>query len=200
MDRDLLESEGAKRFCLAFVDMIITWNCVEDEARNLLLSTSKGGIGSYAAVLSLGNVALSNAILAEAEYLEQPARELLEHFVECMDRQRAFRNHYVHNIALLGRSMDGQHAGAMLIRTEAKPFLRHVQHAIDMERITEFAEQLEALRLYASRLNRMLRFKYLGVAAEGDPALESWPEKPPLPERLTKPRTRPPWLRPQLEA
>lgn len=195
MDRDLLESEGVKRFCLAFVDMIINWNCVESEARNLLLSTANAGLGTYAAVISLGNAALSNAIQAEAEYLEQPASGHLKHFVKCMDVQRAYRNHYVHNISLLGRSMDGQQAGAMLTSLEAKPLIRHFQASVSDARLMEFADELEALRRYGSRLNRMLRYKFLGVLAEGDPALESWPEKPPLPETLKKPRTRPPWLR-----
>jgi hypothetical protein len=200
MDRDLLESEGAKQFALAFVDMIITWNCVEAEARNLLLNTSHGGLGIFAAVTSLGNVALSNAILADAEYLDQPASEHLEHFAECMDRQRSYRNHYVHGISLLGRSMDGQNAGAMLISVEAKPRLRHIQEAVSRERITEFAAELEELRLYGARLNTKLRHRFHKLSALVEPEPPTWPEKPPLPVKLKKTRTRLPGLPPPPES
>ena len=194
MQPDLIDSEGAQKFALSFVDMIMTWNAVEGEARNLLLSTSKGGLGTFAAVLSLGNVALSNAILAEAEYMDQPDKEHLEHFAECMDRQRIYRNYYVHNLSVLGRTADGKQAGALLTGTEAKPYLRQTQASLSDKRVREFAEELEQLRLYGFRLNQMLRHKFKKLASLAESPPPTWPEKPPLPERLRKPRQHLPGL------
>lgn len=192
---DLLESEGAKRFALGFLDMVMTWNGVETEARNILFSTSGGGLGTWAAVLSLKNVSLTNAILAQAEYMGEPGRGHLKHFVKCMERQREHRNLYVHTIHALGCTDNGASAGALLTAIDAKPFLRHSQQSLSDTRIWEFANELEALRLYGVRLNDKLRhvFKKPRPRTAEPP---SWPEKPPLPAQLKRTRTHLPGLGP----
>lgn len=184
-----LTDDGDKRFALGFLDTIMTWNQIEDQARNILLAASGGGVGAFAAVLSLGNVALSNAIRSQAEYMEPIWREHLQHFVEVMDRQRAYRNYYVHNVFALGRSQDGKVATAMLTSTEAKPLLRHHQGFLSDGRVQEFASELEQLRLYGFHLWQMLRRKYKDGPKVPEVEPQSWPQKPHVPETLKRLRT-----------
>ncbi len=193
-------SPGTKEFAFDFLQMVVSWNEVETQAKNILLIMSRGGIGTRAAVISLGNVALANAILATAEYMPEEARKHLEHFVECLNRERGYRNHYVHSINGVGLVV-GQNTGIGLLSSEdAKPRLRHHQSHLYGAELQQYCQRLDALRVYGLLINNKLYQKFNPARVSDKAKQEPWPEKPPLPDNLKKLRTHLPGLEPRPQA
>lgn len=188
------ESDGSGRFCMVFVNMLIAWNHVEDQARGLLASLmrSNGSVGGFVAIRSLGNTSLTTALQAVAEYEDEPKREHLLHFVKCMDGQRAFRNYYVHTLHGIGESAGKETGAGILNGWDVKGAVHHVQDYVTIEDLEKLGLELEQLRLYAIRINWALRNhpdnRLYEAARQMD--TDPWPEKPPLPKKLAKRRRR----------
>ena len=95
--RDLTDHENA--FCQALGEVVVFWNHVEQSFRTLLQrATHIGGPDGrlWSLIAHLTPVQLKDALLALSEDHEEARREHLRHCAALFDREREYRNHYVH--------------------------------------------------------------------------------------------------------
>src|SRR5678816_3029870 len=112
MSKDQHKPE-VSRFSVAFTHFVITWNQLEDQARELLISTAHDEpITLRAVVVNLNTLPLQDGLKTIAHVLSTRREssallgEHLQHFVTAMDRLREYRNFYVHSIRGMGRKAD----------------------------------------------------------------------------------------------
>ena len=95
--RELTAPEN--EICLALSEVVIRWNHIEQSFRMLLqrathLGGSDGRIWSLVAHLT--PVQLKDAMIALSEDHAEDRRDHLAHCAKLFDREREYRNHYVH--------------------------------------------------------------------------------------------------------
>lgn len=184
------DNEGAAKFSRAFVNMLITWNNIEVQARSLLGNYSGGGLGTFIAVNSLGAPAACDALRAVAEQQLPEASDHLKHFAKCMDLYRAHRNFYVHSLHCVGSTSDGQNSSGVLMGWDVKGTIQRVEDYIETETLEKLGEDLEQLRVYGFRLSEALKKQPKNALAvsSGQAKEGPWPDKPARPEVLEKRR------------
>jgi hypothetical protein len=128
------------------------------------------------------NVGLSEAAQKEGIRVKliEPISPHVHHLLDCIDRLREFRNFYVHGITTP--------------RGKAKPFSVHgitarvrlamYHQVITKDDLTNLIKQTDEIFRYAEGV-------YKAILANASAKLNerpTWPKKPPLPDRLVKPR------------
>ena len=190
-DRKQLERalDALASFQSALGDLVINWNIVEASVRELLgcFASERPHSpppGTDILTVELGTVGLGHALQSYANDLVQPPYdEFVLHAVEYFDRVRIYRNYYVHGIANV---MSGNVAApepveviGQISYVTAKGQLAFHSDEVkisDLRRVTNWCRRLNGF------LN-LIRLTYFH-GAEHFPSLD----KPPLPEKLKKPR------------
>jgi hypothetical protein len=175
-------------FLLAFAGMVCSWNSAEQRLRKFLESFCGGGLqtmnnpypGPSILVFELGSVGLANGLRTFAnESLKGPQAEAVIHAVNFYERLREHRNYYVHGI-LFVVDLEGRVGGLIDYRT-AKGSVSWFNDLVSIEKIRQTAEWCVQLTNFVNSLDFAMFFP---LHASQIP----WPDKPPLPDRLEKPR------------
>lgn len=180
----------------AFTNAVIVWNCVEQEARRLLVGPQQRNIAALVASAHLGNVALTDALRAFAETLEDEVEAShVAHACEMFERIRAYRNYYVHGLTFLGLQGPELLPTAVVRGMEAKGRLALVEADVSVDDIRALWRMCCNAYSYFHALN-LRKLKLADETHDGEP--DPWPKKPPLPTKLQrrrsyllKPRDRP---------
>lgn len=150
--RDLTQHEN--EFCQALGEVVVFWNHVEQSFRVLLQrATHLGGPDGriWSLIAQLPPVQLKDAMLALAsDHL--PEREVhLKHCAALFDREREFRNHYVHGPLTF---LTTEHASEALVSGVAAKGgnLRIQQARVTAAELMEFRDRLGALQSYIGEL------------------------------------------------
>lgn len=166
--------------------MLVKWNQAESMLNNMVCTLF--GLGNHGDILvaHMGNVALKDAMATLSfEFSDDVMREHIAHFLDLFDRVREWRNYYVHGI-VHACVVDGEAAGFIQMY-QARGKLALTQQAVTACQIRKVAEWCEALRQYGGWINLEPIRREGGEFLKDEPPLASR-DKPPLPDRLTKPR------------
>ena len=150
--RDLTSHEND--LCKALGEVVIFWNHVEQSFRILLqrathISGPDGRIWSLIAHLS--PVQLKDSMIALAEDHADERQKHLIHCAKMFDREREYRNHYVHGplTFLTTESSSKGYVSAISVRGGA---LKHKRAEIDVEELMKFRDRLGTLQSYIGEL------------------------------------------------
>jgi hypothetical protein len=189
MDNQLAE-KNRNDFCVAFADLLITWNAAERAATKMLNHLCGNSPQTYILTSELGALGLQNALSSMAfGIVDAPFVDALKHGVDYFDRVREYRNYYVHGIHAVG-SVNTEEAFGMIEMLSAKK-----QFAIDEERVP--IERLAEVKMMAGNLFAVWTNIYVHFVTNpaGDKPgwvpLGEFLEAHPLPARLQKPRQHP---------
>jgi hypothetical protein len=165
-------------FCTTLGIAVITWNAVEMQMRRLLAQLSNPSNRVAALIAHLGNVALADALKAVAHEWPEDLQKHLNHCAALFDRERAYRNHYVHSPINLIR---GKPAVSTKAITSKGGALRIHEGEVDILDITSLLVRLNDLHRYIQALGQV-------VVNEPSATPLASIEKPPLPDELKLPR------------
>jgi hypothetical protein len=142
-----------------------------------------GGYRSDVLTAHMGTVSLCDALRTlSAEFAPTESREHIAHFLELFERLRAYRNHYVHAIRILGGSEIEPIGLAETISAKGRLMLH--QETVTLDDLLSLSANLAQARSYASSII----FRLWRAGKDPDAALQSpWPQKPPLLDKLQKP-------------
>ena len=150
--RELTEQE--KEFCQALGEIVVFWNHVEQSFRTLLqrathISGPDGRLWSLIAHLT--PVQLKDAMIALSED-HAPERELhLKHCAKLFDREREYRNHYVHG-PLTFLTTDTASKGLVSGVTARGGTLRVQRSEISANELFGYRDRLGALQVYIGEI------------------------------------------------
>lgn len=176
--RDLTENE--KEFCQALGEVVVFWNHVEQSFRVLLQrATHIGGPDGriWSLIAHLTPVQLKDAMIALSSDHDEHRQAHLKHCAALFDREREFRNHYVHG-PLTFLTTELKSIGVVEGVVARGGSLRVQQALVSAEELVAYRNRLGALQTYIGQLledSRTLR--------NGEPLSDL--EMPPLPPRPT---------------
>jgi hypothetical protein len=174
-----------QEFLAALGGMVVAWNRVEQSAQIMAVGLMGGGDKPDAVISNLGNVALREAIETLAnEFAPADTAAHILHFTKCFDALREHRNWLVHSVLLLGTN-DAGVVGVQQALSARQRIVLH-QGTVTREEITKRTKQIEELDRYGGHIIAHLWGLPQEVLPQGLPL--SLREKPPLPDRLQKPR------------
>lgn len=164
-------------------EMLLEWNTAEDWLQGLLLNEMGRSDKMQVLTTHMSNVAVTDALRTLAADFSTPEMAPhLTHAAELFDRLREYRNFYAH--ASIVQWPDTKGARIYLHQATARGRFSLSQTFVRGQEIEELIEQCMALSRYASAITGWYPMR-------GDPdysqSLSSL-EKPPLPDRLQKPR------------
>ena len=150
--RDLTEHEN--ELCRALGEVVIFWNHVERSFRILLqrathLGGSDGRIWSLVAHLT--PVQLKDAMIALSGDHADDRRDHLIHCAKLFDREREYRNHFVHG-PLTFLTTDASSSALVSTVTARGGDLSHRRAKIDAKEIMQFRDRLDDLQAYIGEL------------------------------------------------
>lgn len=155
----------------------MSWNNAEEAARTILLSLSKGGLGTFAAVAHLGNQSLLDALSTVADDMDDEntpvSREVskhIKHLLEGLLILRTYRNFYVHSLRSIGESEDTGKMTGWLYAVEAKGRYAYVVQHLTTEELMRFHNWAHNLEIYAREISNRV--------SPGNALLPSLPKKP----------------------
>jgi hypothetical protein len=185
--------ENELHFLARLGEMLLAWNSVESWMAGLLTWQIGGGSKMNALTAHIGNVTLTDILRTfAADFSNDIVRPHLVHAAEYFDRLREYRNYYAHGSQMLWPQRG--EALAYLHQATAKGRFALHQTFIAKRHLEFVIAHCETLHDYCSALvtidddgivhppPRMDRFP---EPAAVPPSLL---EKPPLPDRLKKPR------------
>lgn len=156
--------DDVSRFCVTFTRAVIAWNGAEDAARLILTGTSKGSIGSLAAIAHIGSRSMDDALLTLADYWNDDATPTLKeasehicHFIAGLDTLRGYRNFYVHSLRAMGRGRNGDDEfRGVLTATEARGRYAWITQEVRVSELETFMRQCAELESYGSAIANYL--------------------------------------------
>jgi hypothetical protein len=152
--RELTDHE--KEFCQALGELVVFWNHVEQSFKILLhRATHIGGPDGrlWSLIAHLTPVQLKDAMIALSEDHDQVRRDHLRHCALLFDREREYRNHYVHG-PLTFLTTDATSAGFMSNIGARGGALRVQQAEITAADLVAYRDRLGALQEYIGELIR----------------------------------------------
>jgi hypothetical protein len=167
-------------------EMLLAWNSVEGWMRGILSWQLGRGDKMQALTAHMSNVALTETLRTfAADFSNDVVGPHIAHACEYFDRLREYRNYYAHSALLMWP--DNVEARAYLHQATAKGRFALHQTFIRIGDVEALIARCQTLHAYASAL---VTIGPDGVARapEQQPTLL---EKPPLPDRLKKPRLLP---------
>jgi hypothetical protein len=180
--RELTEHE--EEFCRALGEVVVFWNHVEQSFRILLQrATFLGGPDGrlWSLIAQLTPVQLKDAMIAISPDHAPERGEHLKHCAALFDREREYRNHYVHGpLTFLTTEQASEALVAGVVARGGS--LRVHQAKVSAAELTGFRNRLGALQSYIGELlqdSRNLR--------DGKPLTEL--EMPPIAPRLVLSKT-----------
>lgn len=161
-------------------EVIVRWNACESKMQLLLYSICGGGDPTHVLVYSLGNVALTDALAAVSDTLEDELREHVLHARKLFSILREHRNYLVHTPVAIGLS--DETPSLMLEEITPKGGSHRIHQAVlKSERFLVMLVHLDDLARYLGQLVSII----YGVPKA--PPISSL-EKPVPPGRLEKSR------------
>lgn len=174
-----------KDFCLSLGGIVIFWNHIEQSMRQLLQrATVLGSMEHRLMVLvsNLGNVSLSEAMIAIADDHRADRAPHLKHCAKLFDAERVYRNYYVHNPVTFQTRGNDSKTVAMHITAKGGALKLH-QALITTAQLDKFHDRLSVLQAYIGELMED------SVNLRNGKPLSSL-EMPPLPDKLELQRLR----------
>ena len=180
-------SDDPKRqaFLATLGSLVVCWNHLEASLQSMVYAL--GGAGSRTDIITahMGNVALCDALrVLSAEFGDDMLKPHLVHFIELFDRVRTYRNYYVHGVRHLGLDQQGAVVG-MSQSISAKTRLILHQETVTEENLKACNLQIEKGRRYADAI--ISNLWQIDRSLDEEQSLSSL-QKPPLPDKLRKPR------------
>lgn len=177
-----------------FGHMVTVWNELEQGLRSALMFALEGTCPASPAskilTAHMKNTALCAAFkTAATEFKSGDLRACMLHAVKCVERLREHRNWYAHGFTQVGWGSEpsGEPIGFLQAESANSRLTSHEDTFTiqDLERLTS---ELENVRDFIGRIYGFMR--------DGDKPYwraqqPSWPEMPPLPDSLVKPRRYP---------
>lgn len=165
--------------------LVVEWNRLEACAQ--LMVYGLAGADERVDILTahMGTVSLTDALRTlSTECGPAKAKPHIEHFLALFDRIREYRNHYVHGLRILASDKDGNPV-AMSESQSAKARLVLHQATIAENELQACIDHIDATLQYAGHILTLLwgADKVVGAKLGA-----SFLQKPPLPDRLQKPR------------
>jgi hypothetical protein len=150
--RELTEHE--KDFCQALGEVVVFWNHVEQSFRILLQrATHIGGPDGrlWSLIAHLTPVQLKDAMIALSSDHDAERQTHLKHCAALFDREREFRNHYVHGPLTF---LTTEHASEALVSgvVARGGTLRLHQAKVTAAELIAFRDRLGALQSYIGEL------------------------------------------------
>lgn len=150
--RELTDHE--KAFCEALGELVVFWNHVEQSFKILLqraihIGGPEGRLWSV--IAHLPPVQLKDAMLALSEDHENARKDHLRHCALLFDREREYRNHYVHG-PLTFLTTETASAGFMSTIGARGGALRVQQAEITAAELVTYRDRLGALQEYIGEL------------------------------------------------
>lgn len=152
MARDLTDTE--QEFCRALGEVVVFWNHVEQSFRVLLhRATFLGGPDGriWALVAPLTPVQLKDAMMALSADHAPDRAEHLRHCALMFDREREYRNHYVHG-PLTFLTTESSSEALVSAVTSRGGSLRIHQAKVSSTELQEFRDKLGVLQTYIADL------------------------------------------------
>ena len=166
-------------------EIIVAWNSVEYLARNMLSHIAGGGPSALALTANLGNVAVKEGLDVLAnEILTGSFQDHVFHFGKMFDCLREHRNWTVHGVIAIAKNSSGETIGISQMESARSRLVLHQKHTT-IDELEELLSHIKALNLYGG--NILFSEDLTGIPQISAPRL-SLLEKPPLPDRLQKPR------------
>lgn len=175
-------------FLADFGGMIVAWNKVEYWGRQMVHWQCGGQSNVLTAEMS--SVSLRDAISAYAHLVSISNAEIsahLDHFSSYFDRLREYRNYYAHGLFEVFPPMGPREANGFVTKTVSRGKLAFDSAIITSKELNFVSNHCVTLANYASGI----QCAFIHPGGGRDAALRvwpSWPEKPPLPDKLTKNR------------
>jgi hypothetical protein len=92
-------------------EIVVSWNQLQASLQ-LMVYRLAGGHRADILTAHMGAVSLSDGLRTlSTEFGPEELREHIAHFLELFDRLRAYRNHYVHAVLMIGRSDEDKPIG-----------------------------------------------------------------------------------------
>jgi hypothetical protein len=150
--RDLTDSE--QEFCRALGEVVVFWNHVEQSFRILLhRATFLGGPDGriWALIAPLTPVQLKDAMMALSADHAPERQEHLHHCAMIFDREREYRNHYVHGpLTFLTTESSSE---ALISAVASRGGNLRIQKArVTSDELLEFRNRLGVLQAYIGDL------------------------------------------------
>ncbi|MBZ9861456.1 hypothetical protein [Mesorhizobium sp. CA12] len=167
--------------------LVVKWNRLEANAQLMLYGLGGGGETIEALTANMGTVALTDGLRTlGAEFAPEMAKEHITHYLDLFDRIRAYRNHYVHGVRIM--ELRDEKPVGLSQSVSAKSRLVFHQTTITEDDLQETINHINAANVYGTDITATI---WMGgkpdkslLAARG----ASFLQKPPLPDKLQKPR------------
>ena len=174
-----------------FGHMITVWNELEQRLRSVLMYALEAECPPSAAAQILTahmkNTALCAALkTAATEFKSGELQTSMLHAVKGIERLREYRNYYGHGFTQVGWG----HAGPIgyLETDSANVRLTRHDRIFGLDEIEKLTEQMEQFRDFTGQIYAFMRD---GDKPHWSELHASWPQMPPLPDILVKPRRYP---------
>lgn len=178
--------EPAADMFAALGELVIEWNLTESWLRNLLFQFAGEWPASEILTTELGTTGVIQALQAfAADFLSVEYRDGIKHATKYFEILREYRNHYVHGMIYVNEDARWQ---GFVDSTSSKGRLVESAHVVHSPQIKAITAHCLTLTHYLQDLVSL----HHGPRQEPRASLKPWPDKPPLPDRLEKPRMYPP--------
>ncbi len=201
MKRKTNKVPHSRRIQLGYLGLVVAlWNELESQVKNVLLALPPDNnrlIASWlVADLQIGPLINATRLLSkEMQWMYDRANmtmrkrrthqklfethaERVEHFLTGVDILREHRNYYVH-YAINDKS-DPHHQRLQISRVSARGAVHWTNHPIEETALERLAFQITDYLVYGDEIEDALKKN----ASNDFSVRPSWPEKPPLPEKL----------------
>lgn len=170
-------------------EVVVRWNACEAHLRDLIIWLSGGRSAiTLALTAHMTAKALTDALPALTGSKSTEIREHLEHYAKAVDRLREYRNYYAHGIGQIGPSMlTGGEVAAWVSQVTGKLRVKVTYEHLSPTPLATLLADLKVYQEYGRRIQRACNPNFGGSVFGSLPLLGAWPNKPPLPDRLTKP-------------
>lgn len=165
--------------------LVVEWNRLESCAQLMVYALAGADERIDILTAHMGTVSLSDALRTLAAECGPPkAKPHIDHFLALFERIRDYRNYYVHGLRLLVSDKDGRPV-AMSQSQSAKARLVIHEGTITDSELQTCIDHIEATLQYAGHIFTLLwgADKVVGAKLGA-----SFLQKPPLPDKLQKPR------------
>lgn len=180
------DGKGEEDFLQLIGEMIVSWNRCEGRVRDLIIWLSGGrSPATLALTAHLNAISLIQTLEALANGQEVEIGGHIDHFRECVDRLREYRNYYVHGISDVGPGWPiSPQTGAWIYQVSGRRRVTIRSEIIDYTALHDLCIQLRLVADYGKRIHHMVDPSSgpMGFRARSFAPLI----KPPLPPKLRK--------------
>jgi|GEM_PF-2642701 len=171
------------------MDMLVTWNRLENTARAMLDALNGKTYASMIATHHMGNVTLTDALRTTSAIIP-PLSEQIEHFCIGMDALRGYRNYFVHGMIGTGKKVDGDgEVAGLILKMEVRAKVKLTEKALGQSELQEITRQFGDYLKFGDAIAKLVE---IAMGEPEDYGHLSLPEKPLRPKTLEKtPRTEP---------